>query len=82
MTNSNLNLDSKEPIEGFTKSVNNENVLYKKLNNLRPDIMRENFHLYDFKKLFIKYFNKNITSFLFVVARIILCKRASGFCVE
>ena len=26
MTNSNLNLDSKEPIEGFTKSVNNENV--------------------------------------------------------
>ena len=26
MTNSNLNLDSKKPIEGFTKSVNNENV--------------------------------------------------------
>jgi formamidopyrimidine-DNA glycosylase len=45
----------------FTK---NKKTLTNKLNSFGPDIMRDNFHLKDFKKKIVKFSNKNITSFL------------------
>jgi DNA-formamidopyrimidine glycosylase len=55
----------KDP-KGFGSLVfsDNKDMLKQKLKKLGPDIMRENFHLYDFKNLFIKYSKRNITSFL------------------
>jgi DNA-formamidopyrimidine glycosylase len=55
----------KDP-KGFGNLVfsSNKKLLDNKINDLGPDIMRENFHLYEFKNLFEKYTRRNITSFL------------------